>query len=110
MMPAPIRDSRAAEYDPAAKSFHWVTVALLGSQFVVGWIMPGMRHITQPVGLVSLHFSLGIVILGITAARVLWRFAVGVPAPEASLPRWQHQAAPAGTFGRQALALLAVRD
>jgi cytochrome b561 len=93
MMPAPIRDSRAAEYDPAAKSFHWVTVALLGSQFVVGWIMPGMRHITQPVGLVSLHFSLGIVILGITAARVLWRFAVGVPAPEASLPRWQHQAA-----------------
>jgi cytochrome b561 len=44
---------------------------------------------------VSLHFSLGIVILAVTVARVLWRFAVGTPVPAASLPRWQHQAAQA---------------
>src|SRR5438105_12525779 len=67
-------DGEAASYDPGAKSFHWVTVALLGSQFILGWIMPGMRNVTQPAGLISLHFSLGIVILGITAARILWRF------------------------------------
>jgi cytochrome b561 len=86
---------QAAEYGTGAKSFHWATAALIGSQFIIGWIMPGMRHITQPEGLISLHFSLGIAILGVTAARLSWRLACGVPAPEASLPRWQHQAAQA---------------
>src|SRR5437588_7762503 len=86
---------QTARYDPGAKCFHWVTVALLGVQFMIGWIMPGMRYITQPGGLVSLHFSLGIVILAVTTARALWRFAMGTPAPDASLPQWQHQAAQA---------------
>ncbi len=84
---------QAAQYGTAARSFHWVTAALLGAQFAIGWIMPGMRYITQPEGLISLHFSLGIVILAVTAARLLWRRAVRVPAPEAGLPKWQHQAA-----------------
>jgi cytochrome b561 len=87
--------AQATEYGTSAKSFHWVTAALLGSQFVIGWIMPAVRHITQPEGLISLHFSMGVVILAVTAARLLWRLTVGVPAPEASLPRWQHQGAEA---------------
>jgi len=87
--------AQAKEYSTGAKSFHWLTVALLGAQFVIGWIMPAVRYITQPQGLISLHFSLGIVILAVTAARLLWRAGFGVPAPEASLPRWQHQAAQA---------------
>ena len=81
------------QYGSAAKSFHWVTVALVGAQFTIGWIMPGLSHITQPEGLVSLHFSLGIAVLTVTAARLLWRAAIGVPSPAASLPKWQHQAA-----------------
>jgi cytochrome b561 len=85
--------AQATEYGMGAKSFHWVTAALLASQFVIGWIMPAARHITQPEGLISLHFSLGVVILAVTAARLIWRVAFGVPAPEASLPNWQHQAA-----------------
>jgi cytochrome b561 len=84
---------QGAQYGSAAKSFHWVTAALLGAQFTIGWIMPGLRHITQPEGLVSLHFSLGIVVLAVTAARLLWRAAIGVPSPATSLPKWQHQAA-----------------
>ena len=87
--------TQAAEYNAGAKSFHWLTVALLGSQFIIGWIMPGVRHNTPPEGLISLHFSLGLVILAVTAARLLWRLAFGVPTPETSLPRWQHQAAEA---------------
>jgi cytochrome b561 len=31
----------------------------------------------------------------ITATRVLWRLAVGAPAPAANLPRWQHLASQA---------------
>src|SRR5207245_2214209 len=87
--------AQAAAYGAGAKSFHWVTVALIGSQFVIGLIMPGLRHITKPEGLVSLHFSLGMAILAVTAARVLWRLAFGAPAPEPSLPKWQRQAAEA---------------
>jgi cytochrome b561 len=85
--------AQAAEYGTGAKSFHWVTVVLLGSQFVIGWIMPGVSHIAQPAGLISLHFSLGIAVLAVTAARLLWHLAFGVPAPEAGLPNWQHRAA-----------------
>lgn len=85
--------AQAAEYDVGAKSFHWVTVALLGAQFVIGWIMPGVSRIAQPAGLISLHFSLGVTILAITALRLLWRLAFGVPAPEAGLPLWQHRSA-----------------
>jgi cytochrome b561 len=84
---------QTAEYGTSAKSFHWLTAGLLGSQFVIGWIMPGVRNIAQPEGLISLHFSLGMTILALTAARLLWRLAVGAPAPEASLPKWQYLAA-----------------
>jgi len=70
-----------------------MTAALLGSQFIIGWIMPGVGRITQPQGLISLHFSLGLIIQAVTATRLLWRLVFGVPAPEASLPKWQHQAA-----------------
>jgi cytochrome b561 len=95
-MPTPIQaEAQTAGYDPAAKSFHWVSVALVGAQFTIGWILPNMRNVTQPGGLVSLHFSLGVLILGMTAARVLWHLAVGAPAPAANLPRWQHRAAQA---------------
>jgi cytochrome b561 len=86
---------RSGEYGTVAKSFHWVTAALVGAQFIVGWIMPGLRHITRPEGLISLHFSLGVAILAVTAARLLWRLAFGAPALEAGLPKWQRQAAQA---------------
>jgi cytochrome b561 len=85
--------ARAAEYNAGAKSFHWVTAGLVGTQFIIGWIMPGVAQVTQPAGLISLHFSLGIVILAVTVARVLWRLVFGVPAAEAGLPKWQNQAA-----------------
>ena len=85
--------TNSREYDAAAKSFHWLTALLIGAQFIIGLIMPGMHGVTTVAGLISLHFSLGAVILVVMAARLLWRFAVGVPAPDASLPTWQHQAA-----------------
>ena len=86
---------RALEYGAGAKSFHWLTAALLGTQFIIGWLMPELHRVTQPEGLISLHFSLGIVVLAVLAARFLWRIAFGVPAPEPSVPHWQQKAAEA---------------
>jgi cytochrome b561 len=86
--------SRLGEYGAVAKSFHWVTAALLVAQFTIGFIMPGLHGVTQPPDLVSLHFSLGTVILAIMAVRLLWRLARGVPAPLADhIPYWQQRAA-----------------
>ena len=82
----------ATEYDAKAKSFHWVTAALFGAQFIIGLIMPSVRHFPTDA-LVSLHFSLGVLILAVMATRLVYRVAAGVPAPEPSLPRWQRQAA-----------------
>lgn len=84
---------QAEGYGTGAKSLHWVTAALVGSQFLIGWIMPGLQRVTQAQGLVSLHFSLGLLILMVTAVRLLWRLAHGVPAFEVNLPIWQQRAA-----------------
>jgi cytochrome b561 len=81
------------EYSPVAKGFHWLTVALLVVQFLLGWIMPDIRRDMQPESLMNLHLSVGTLILFAAVARLAWRLFHGVPAPEAGLPAWQERTA-----------------
>lgn len=76
------------QYDPTAKTFHWLIVALLLAQYLIGWLMPDIhRGMTPGVGM-TLHISFGIVILFLIVMRLAWRLAHPV-APESSLPAWQ---------------------
>ena len=47
----------ATGYTGTAKSLHWLIVALLIVQFIVGWTMPAIHRDTQPETLINLHFS-----------------------------------------------------
>ena len=75
-------------YGTTAKVFHWLIVALLVVQYLIGWLMPDIhRGMTPGVGMI-LHNSFGILILILIVLRFVWRLTHPVP-PESSLPPWQ---------------------
>jgi cytochrome b561 len=76
------------QYDTTAKAFHWMVVALLAVQYPIGWLMPDIHRDMQPGVPMTLHISVGIVILALIVVRLIWRLTHPV-APESSLPRWQ---------------------
>jgi cytochrome b561 len=54
-------------YDALSKAFHWTTVALVVAVFVLA-IAPGLVE-----GSMTLHKSLGILLMGVMIARLCWR-------------------------------------
>ncbi len=85
---------RPAAYSPTAKFLHWLVVALIAIQLVLGWLMPGARRTTPPDLINNWHMSIGIIILTAIVIRFAWRVFVGLPVPEPG-PRWQIAAAEA---------------
>lgn len=79
---------RQLHYGPTAKVFHWVIVALLAVQLPLGWLMPDIRRGTQPGSAMTLHISIGILVLTLIVLRFLWRSMHPV-APDTNLPAWQ---------------------
>ena len=60
-------------YTGTAKTLHWLILALLIAQFTVAWSMPEIRRDTPVTTLISLHFTVGIVILAVAIVRLAWR-------------------------------------
>ena len=81
-------------YGTIAKVFHWLIVALMLIQYPIGWLMPDIRRGMTPGGPMTMHISIGLVILALIVLRFLWRLMHPV-APESSLPGWQRLTAEA---------------
>jgi cytochrome b561 len=75
-------------YDTTAKVFHWLIVALLLTQYLIGWLMPDIHRDMKPGAAMMFHVSIGMVILTLIVLRFAWRLTHPV-APENSLSRWQ---------------------
>ena len=75
-------------YGPTARTFHWLTMALLIVQYAIGWIMPNPGRQKMPDALLDLHFSFGAIVLALVLGRFVWRLLHHVP-PESGLSRWQ---------------------
>jgi cytochrome b561 len=75
------------QYGTTAKVFHWLIVALLLLQYLIGWLMPDIHRGPPGVPMIF-HISFGILILMLIVLRFAWRLAHPV-APESSLPPWQ---------------------
>jgi cytochrome b561 len=75
------------QYGTTAKLLHWLVVALLVVQYLIGWLMPDI-HRGPPGTPMTMHISFGIVILLLIVLRLAWRLGHPV-APESSLPAWQ---------------------
>ncbi len=80
-------------YDAAAKTLHWLVVALVLTQFVIAWLMPGIGRNTKPGLLINLHFSFGVVILAVMAIRLAHRLVHPVPLDMADSPHWERRLA-----------------
>lgn len=82
-------------YTRTSIALHWLIVVLLIVQFIVGWTMPHIGRNTPVTTLISLHFSLGMLIIAVMVARLIWRMTHRAPPHEASVPRMQVQLAQA---------------
>jgi cytochrome b561 len=78
-------------YTPAAKALHWTTVLLVATQFVTALAMPDIGPHTEPDSWISLHFSIGILILCAMGARLVHRLMYPLEASQA--PAWERFAA-----------------
>ena len=76
-------------YGGTAKALHWLIVALLIVQFILAWIMPGIRFGDNPETLMNLHLSFGVTIMLVALLRILWRFTHPVPLISDNVPAWQ---------------------
>ena len=82
------------QYDTPAKVLHWLVVALLLAQYLIGWLMPDIHRGMKPGDAMTWHISVGIVILALIVSRLVWRLTHRV-APESSLEPWQRAGAEA---------------
>jgi cytochrome b561 len=82
------------QYDSTAKVLHWLVVALLLAQYLIGWLMPDIHRGMKPGDAMTWHISVGIVILALIVLRLVWRLTHRV-APESSLEPWQRAGAEA---------------
>jgi len=69
-------------YTRTAIFLHWLILALLIAQYTVGWTMPHIGRNTPVTTLISLHFSIGALILAVIVVRLIWRVIHGEPTPE----------------------------
>jgi cytochrome b561 len=76
------------QYGTTAKLFHWLIVALLIAQYLIGWLMPDLHRNMKPGAPMIFHVSIGILILVLIVLRFAWRLAHPI-APESSLLPWQ---------------------
>ena len=76
-------------YTGTAKALHWLVVALLIVQFTIAWTMPDITRNTPLTTLISLHFSVGVLIFLVIIIRLAWRMTHPEPRPEEGVPPWQ---------------------
>jgi cytochrome b561 len=82
----------APTYTGTAKLLHWLIVALLIVQFIIAWTMPHIGRNTPLVTMISLHFSFGVLILGVTIIRLIW-WATHIASMANDIPDWQRLSA-----------------
>jgi cytochrome b561 len=83
----------ATSWGSAAKTLHWLIAVLILAEMPLGWIAQSWRLSPLKLDLFVWHKSLGILILGLVALRLAWRWANPLPHPPASVPAWQIAAA-----------------
>ena len=81
-------------YGPVARAVHWAVAALAVAVVTLGWAMTGAsRGGDSRAVLLSLHRSVGVLILALMVFRVLWRLTHPPPPLPAGLPRREAAAA-----------------
>lgn len=75
-----IRNS-PSEWGWAARFFHWATALLISATIPIGWWANSLERGATERALFDLHFQLGLLILLLVLARLLWRMFDSAPQP-----------------------------
>ena len=86
-------EKAGGSYSGAARTLHWLILALLIAQFVFAWTMPHIGRTVPVSKLIDLHVWFGVTILFVALIRLIVRLTHGEPKPEDGLPPWQVQSA-----------------
>lgn len=85
------------QYTKTAMALHWVVAALMVWAFALGWIMTDIHGITPTkLRYFSWHKWLGVTVLVLALARLLWRATHQPPALPNEMHDWEKMAAHAG--------------
>ena len=90
-------------YTPTAVAFHWILAALIIANLAFGLYTVNLPLSPQKLKLFSYHKWIGITVLMLAAARLLWRLRHPAPALPDSMKPWEKQAAHAGHAALYAL-------
>lgn len=98
---------RRQAWSRVQRRLHWGTAVLVVLGFLVAWVMVAvpLRDLLVKFLLYQAHKTLGLLVLLLTAARVLVRRRQGRPAWDGDLPGWQRRAASGMHLGLYALLL-----
>lgn len=98
--------STPTRYGTVAITIHWITALALVGLVLSGWRAEDMADDAAKIGVLRIHTAVGVSVLLLTVARILWWIAVDKkPAYPAGQPRWQ-QIASSAVHGLLYLALL----
>jgi cytochrome b561 len=78
-----------ASYGAGARAFHWLTLALLLVIIPMGLVMGELPRGTLQNTFFITHESLGLTVLALTLARVLWRLGHPPPPPSRDLGQFE---------------------
>lgn len=105
-----VHDEREKTYSTGARHFHWWTVALLAIQVPLGITMVSRGAATNFDSLTGVlydsHKSIGLLILALVIARLLYRLIHGAPADEPTITWWQKAASHATHWSLYLLLIL----
>lgn len=82
-----------------ARAFHWGTGALILGMFAYGLWMTEFPAREDRAYHYAIHASIGISLLSLMVARLIWRAVNPTPMPPAGSPMWEINAARLGHFG-----------
>lgn len=81
-------------YTGVAKTLHWVVMILLALMLYGGWAAEDLPREERVIAMQG-HSGIGIIVLILMLARLLWRMKHPAPPLPDDLPRWQRIAATA---------------
>lgn len=92
-------------YDSVAKILHWAIVILILPMLYYGFQAENLTREERGAYFQS-HAGIGLIILVLMLARLVWRMGHPVPALPAGMPRWQQIASKASHHGLYLLVIL----
>lgn len=89
LQPGVDRAAAAPTLALTTRVLHWTTAALVAGGFGAAWLFDALGPGPTAAGLVEVHRSIGLCILLVTVARVVWRATHPLPpVPSAPWERW----------------------